>query len=134
MANSRIMLVCKHCGGEMVLGKGYLGSYSCCENKADELNAFFAEHECGICADEADCSDNARNHFVILEEGETLDDISPKSEVALDLLSELKKDIHNKAVFPGTQDVHPYISLKVLDGIIQKYINRYYEEEKKNDN
>ena len=57
-----------------------------------------------------------------------------KSEVALDLLSELKKDIHNKAVFPGTQDVHPYISLKVLDGIIQNYINRYYEEEKKNDN
>lgn len=53
-----------------------------------------------------------------------------KSEVALDLLSELKKDIHNKAVFPGTQDVHPYISLKVLDGIIQNYINRYYEEGK----
>lgn len=53
------------------------------------------------------------------------------SEIAWFLLSELKKDIHNKAVFPGTQDVHPYINLKVLDGIIQNYINRYYEEGKR---
>ena len=95
MANSRIMLVCKHCGGEMVLGKGYFGKYSCCDNKSDELNAFFEEHQCGCCTDVADCSDNARNHFVILEEGETLADVVPKSEVevAREIFEEIDKAI-----------------------------------------
>lgn len=27
MANSRIMLTCKHCGEQIVIGKGDLGSY-----------------------------------------------------------------------------------------------------------
>jgi hypothetical protein len=54
-----------------------------------------------------------------------------QSEVALSLLSELKKEAHNKAVHPCGCKIDPYISLNVLDGIIQKYINKYYEEGKK---
>lgn len=91
MANSRIMLVCKHCGGEMVLGNGYFGSYRTRGNKTDALNAFFKEHKSGCCSDEVDCSDNARNHFVILEEGETLADVVPKSEVAREILQEVRQ-------------------------------------------
>jgi hypothetical protein len=73
MANSRIMLVCKHCGGELVLGKGYFGEYyTVSENKSVELNEFFDQHRRGRCSGDIDCSDNARNHFVLLEEGETL--------------------------------------------------------------
>lgn len=73
MANSRIMLVCKHCGGELVLGKGYYGAYhTVSENKSVELNKFFEHHKSGMCSGDPDCTDNARNHFVLLEEGETL--------------------------------------------------------------
>lgn len=53
------------------------------------------------------------------------------AELTLNLLSELKKEAHNKAVHPCGCKIDPYISLKVLDGIIQKYINEYYEEGKK---
>lgn len=53
------------------------------------------------------------------------------AELTLDLLSEIKKEAHNKAVHPCGCKIDPYISLKVLDGIIQKYINEYYEEGKK---
>lgn len=50
------------------------------------------------------------------------------AELTLNLLSEIKKEAHNKAVHPCGCKIDPYISLKVLDGIIQKYINEYYEE------
>ena len=54
-----------------------------------------------------------------------------KTTVAEQLLSDLKIEAHNKAVHPCGCKIDPYISLKVLDGIIQKYINEYYEEGKK---
>lgn len=106
MANSRIMLVCKHCGASIVLGKGYFGSYyTASENKSVELNDFFRKHEKGFCSDDINCSDNARDHFVILEEGESLKDlpdVAPKSEV--EKLQEaynnrLAKDIQTNADF-----------------------------------
>jgi hypothetical protein len=82
MANSRIMLVCKHCGESCCIGKGYLGSYSTCNDELHkQLNVFYGEHEHGCCADDTDCSDNARNHFAILEEGESLDALVPMIEV-----------------------------------------------------
>ena len=56
------------------------------------------------------------------------------AELTLNLLSDLKIEAHNKAVHPCGCKIDPYISLKVLDGIIQKYINKYYEEGKKNEN
>jgi hypothetical protein len=88
------MLVCKHCGESCCIGKGYYGSYSTSNDELHkQLNIFYKEHEHGCCSDEADCSDNARNHFAILEEGEDLDvltaDVVPKSEVA-DLQDALK--------------------------------------------
>ena len=71
MANSRIYLTCKHCGGYICLGKGYFGCYSTRNEQIfDDLNEFFREHEMGLCSDEADASDDAKNHFVILEEGD----------------------------------------------------------------
>lgn len=73
MANSRIMLVCRHCGEGFVLGKGDFGSYyNPFEDMRTELNEFYKKHEHGICSSETDFSDNARDHFVILEKGETL--------------------------------------------------------------
>jgi hypothetical protein len=37
-----------------------------------KIDQFFQEHERGLCADDFDASNNARNHFAILEDDETL--------------------------------------------------------------
>ena len=50
-------------------------------------------------------------------------DVAPKSEVAKNALFELKKLIHNKAVYTNSQDIPNYIQLKVFDAILQNYIN-----------
>ena len=85
MANSRIMLVCKHCGGDMVIGKGYYGKYHTCnEEMYSYLNAFYDTHARGLCCGDINVSDNARDHFVILEEGETLDVFSPEQKELYD--------------------------------------------------
>ena len=41
-----------------------------------------------------------------------------KDSKAQDVLSNLKREIHDKAVYPETRSVKPYISLKVVDAII----------------
>ena len=75
MANSRIMLTCKHCGEQFCIGKGYLGSYfTRNEEMFEQLNEFYDKHKMGECSDDIDCSDDAKNHFVILEEGDELSD------------------------------------------------------------
>lgn len=75
MANSRIMLTCKHCGEQLVIGKGYYGSYHLMgEHMSQLLNEFYEKHESGVCSGDIDCSDCARDHFVILEEGECIND------------------------------------------------------------
>ena len=74
MANSRIMLTCKHCGEQFVIGKGYQGSYFTLNEKIyEQLNEFYEKHSKGGCSDEFNCSDDAKNHFAILEEGDSLD-------------------------------------------------------------
>lgn len=81
MADTRIMLTCKHCGAGMCIGKGYDGSYyTVNKNMFHDLNAFYEVHEQGKCSDDADYSQDAKNHFVILEDGETLADVVPKRE------------------------------------------------------
>lgn len=74
MANSRIMLTCKHCGEQICIGKGYFGSYHTGNEQIfDTLNEFYENHAHGSCG-EIDCSDDAKNHFVILEEGDELNE------------------------------------------------------------
>jgi hypothetical protein len=84
------MLVCKHCGEDFCIGKGYFGSYvTVNEAMFEQLNDFFKKHEYGCCSNDTDCSDNARNHFAILEEGEDLDvltaEVVPRAEVAREI-------------------------------------------------
>lgn len=75
MANSRIMLTCMHCGDQLVIGKGYYGSYHLIsDNMSQQLREFYSKHESGICSGDIDCTDRARSHFIILEEGETIKD------------------------------------------------------------
>jgi hypothetical protein len=50
-------------------------------------------------------------------------DVVPKSEVAREILSDLKKKIHDRAVYPHNSHIDPYISLKAVDAIIEKEIS-----------
>jgi hypothetical protein len=51
-------------------------------------------------------------------------DVAPKGEVAKEVLSDLKKAIRNKAVYPRYKDSDPYIRLKDVDEIIEDYLKR----------
>jgi hypothetical protein len=110
MANSRIMLTCKHCGEQMCLGSGYHGEYSTInKNLSEELNRFYHRHKEGICSEEICCSDNARDHFEIQEFFENPEDYMSVEEllkaiihrygkekqmiVAIEELSELQKEL-----------------------------------------
>lgn len=44
-------------------------------------------------------------------------DVVPRAEIE-HILSDFKKEIHDKAVYPEARSVKPYISLKVVDAII----------------
>lgn len=74
MANSIMLIRCKHCGEEFYLASGYYGSYHCrCDtnhkiNFVDGLNEFFGKHDMGMCTEEDWCSsDDARDHYEIAE-------------------------------------------------------------------
>ncbi len=51
-------------------------------------------------------------------------DVAPKSEVAREILSDLKKAVHDKAVYSYSKDMFPYINLKVFDAILQDCLNK----------
>ena len=48
-------------------------------------------------------------------------DVVPRAELE-HILSDLKKEIHDKAVYPNVHGVDPYVSLKVFDAVINKLI------------
>jgi hypothetical protein len=48
-------------------------------------------------------------------------DVVPRAELE-HTLSDLKKEIHDKAVYLNCHGVEPYISLKVFDAVINKLI------------
>jgi hypothetical protein len=54
-------------------------------------------------------------------------DVVPKSELE-HILSDLKKQIHDRAVYPETRSVKPYISLKVVDAIINNKMEEFRNE------
>lgn len=124
MADTRIMLTCKHCGAGMCIGKGYDGSYyTANKNMFHDLNAFYEVHEKGKCSDDADYSQDAKNHFVILEGGETLADVAPKSEVAREIFEEIEFDIHQLMFY---RDETRAIA---IEGIIADLKKKYTEVE-----
>lgn len=51
-------------------------------------------------------------------------DVAAKGEVAKEVLSDLKKAIRNRAVYPRYKDSDPYIRLKDVDEIIEDYLKR----------
>ena len=50
-------------------------------------------------------------------------DVIPRSEVNK-LLLDLKKEIHDHAIYPHGAGINPYISLRVIDAIIQDALKK----------
>ena len=42
-----------------------------------------------------------------------------------DILSDLKKEIHNRAVFANIKGVDPYVTLKTVDAIIANAVKKH---------
>jgi hypothetical protein len=49
-------------------------------------------------------------------------DVAPKSEV-IKTLSDIKRQIHEKAIYPHNAGIKPYISVREVDAIIEKEIS-----------
>lgn len=47
-----------------------------------------------------------------------------RQEAAREILSDLKKAVHDKAVYSYSKDMYPYINLKTFDAILAEYISR----------
>lgn len=46
-------------------------------------------------------------------------------------LLDLKREIHDKAIYPHGRDTYAFINLKTFDAILQMHINKYAEEDNK---
>lgn len=51
-----------------------------------------------------------------------------KDSKVQDVLSNLKREIQNKAVYPEVRSVKPYIALKVVDAIINNKMEEFRNE------
>jgi hypothetical protein len=49
-------------------------------------------------------------------------EVAPKSEV-IKTLSDIKRQIHEKAIYPHNAGIKPYISVREVDAIIEKEIS-----------
>lgn len=56
--------------------------------------------------------------------------MADENKIVRDVLSDLKKQIHNKAIYPGERSLYPFITIKAFDAILQNYINKYSEGRK----
>ena len=56
------------------------------------------------------------------------EDVAPKGEIAKEVLLEFKKQIHDKAVYPNSQDIPSYVNLKVFDAVLNNCIKKYTDD------
>ncbi len=57
-------------------------------------------------------------------------DVDPRSEVAREILSDLKKQIDDKAIYPGARDAYSFINIKVFDAVLNNILIKYTEGKK----
>ena len=50
-----------------------------------------------------------------------------RAEEAKQVLSDLKKQVHDKATYPHNSGIDPYMSLKMFDAILNNIIKKYSE-------
>lgn len=110
MANSRIYLTCRHCGAQMFMGKGYYGEYHLGDYHGDwmdRMNDFYDNHGSNCDGNtEWDMTDNARAHYIILEEGETWNPKTNSIDFILVWDKNSKKCIHHSVKLPDEYDIY----------------------------
>ena len=57
-------------------------------------------------------------------------DVAPKNDAVKDALIDLKRKIHDKAVYPHGSETYSYVNLKVFDAVLQNILNKYMEGSK----
>ena len=57
-------------------------------------------------------------------------DVVPKSDAVKGALIDLKRKIHDKAVYPHGSETYSYVNLKVFDAVLQNILNKYMEGSK----
>ena len=56
--------------------------------------------------------------------------MADENKIVRDALSDLKRQVHSKAIYPDAISVYPFITIKAFDAIVQNYINKYSEDRK----
>lgn len=87
---------------------------------ADKLLEYYEERHKNLCLKNGETDAYCQGYEDAMYAAEHLDfaaDVVPRAELE-HILSDLKKQIHDKAVYPEARSVKPYISLKVVDAII----------------
>ena len=74
-----------------------------------------AHDPCPVCENQDMCN---ICELTLRRSGAINDHRTDERDYFLKALSDLKREIHDKAVYPETRSVKPYISLKVVDAII----------------
>lgn len=92
----------------------------------DEFIAQIQDNFCTECNnyDGVKCKSCGIDDTIEMVENADEADVVPKSEVARELLSDLKKAVHDKAVYSYSKEMYPYINLKTFDAIVAEYISR----------
>lgn len=57
-------------------------------------------------------------------------DAVPRSEVAKEVLLDLKTAVNNKAVYPNCQGDYAFVNLKVFNAVLQTVLKKYTEGDK----
>lgn len=54
-------------------------------------------------------------------------DVVPRSEIAKEVLLDLKTAVNNKAVYPNCQGDYAFVNLKVFNAVLQTVLKKYTE-------
>lgn len=62
-------------------------------------------------------------------------DVAPREKIVRDVVSDIKKIIHNNAVYHRYgESIGNYITLKAVDALLQDYLKKYTKQDKEEDN
>jgi hypothetical protein len=57
-------------------------------------------------------------------------DVAPKEKIIQEVVSDIKKLIHSHARYPRSVEIDNYITLKVVDAILNDYLKKYSKQER----
>jgi hypothetical protein len=57
-------------------------------------------------------------------------DVAPKEKIIREVVSDIKKLIHSHARYPRSVEIDNYITLKVVDAILNDYLKKYSKQER----